>query len=175
MFCFVLSKPAFFLNFWVFCKSEDIVENNHIYISLQCDLELKDSRANFLLDTASWWCIIIRGLATKCKKTVQEIVARQIFMKKMLNLCCDCDLENSKTIFSQDILAYDYVPSTHIWSQKNQRFERCDRKSCVLIIQAMWPWPWRQQPIFLHNTLVYDDVLSLVTKGSEDIVGTNIN
>ena len=96
-------------------------------------------------------------------------------MKKMLNLCCDCDLENSKTIFSQDILAYDYVPSTHIWSQKNQRFERCDRKSCVLIIQAMWPWPWRQQPIFLHNTLVYDDVLSLVTKGSEDIVGTNIN
>ena len=51
-----------------------------------------------------------------------------------LTLRCDLDLECSNPIIPPDALAYDNLPSDHVWLQKNQQIRRYSSQSNMLII-----------------------------------------
>ena len=57
----------------------------------------------------------------------------------IFNLRCDLDLESSNKKNLQDILTYDAVLSYQVWTQMDQHFKRCKRKTSLkkIIIQAL--------------------------------------
>ena len=100
-----------------------------------------------------------------------------------MNLHCDCGLQHSHQIFSQDTLVWDDVPSNYIRLQKGQQFSRYGRNSHILksYEQSLWPWAWRQQTNLFTPHSGFNDIIlpSLVMKGmviqkNQDIVWTNI-
>ena len=101
-----------------------------------------------------WCCITIPGLATKCSvahKTLSEKTFTNI-----LNL--RCDLEHSNPTFQQDTLAYDAVPSNQVCLQIDQQFKDTVKIIiCWLYKPSLWPWKWRCEANFSHDTSPCDN------------------
>ena len=74
----------------------------------------------------SWWCITIPSLASN-SSAVQKILSGQTLID-ILKFYCDCDPEQSKSVFSQD------TRSNQVWLQTDQKFRTYSRNSNILIM-----------------------------------------
>ena len=87
---------------------------------------------------------------------VQRRISSKLILTETFNLGCDTDLEHSNATFSLD--------TSLLWMIYTQIEFGCKRLTGLELTKdivetvifwlykpTLWPWPWRQNPIFLHH------------------------
>ena len=118
-----------------------------------CDLDLEDRNPFFTYgalaynDVSPYWI---------CLQMVQRCISSKLTLTETFNLGCDIDLEHSTPTFSLDtsLLMVIYT-QTEFGCKRLAGLELIKDIVETVIFwlykSKMWPWPWRQNPIFLHD------------------------
>ena len=130
--------------------------NSHIWLYelkfSYCDFDLEDRNLFFTYDALAYnvspyWVWL---------QMVQRCILSKLTLTETFNLGCDTDLEHSNPTLSLDtsLLMMIYIQTEF----------GCKRLSGLELIKdivetvifwlykpTLWPWPWRQNPIFLHD------------------------